>query len=120
MAKQKIHKLLVYGTLRERYGDGKIIPATHVLNGFRMYDAGRFPYIVPDKHGKVMGNVLHITDDQLAGYDSYEGAPSFYSREVVKAVPIDKDKEEEVFVYVGNSVKQMGGREINSGDWSAR
>lgn len=111
-------KLLVYGTLRRRNTDGKIVPATHVLPGYEMFNTGRFPYIVPKVGSNVVGNLLDVTQHDLEQYDVYEGAPSFYERVKVKVVPLEGGASVWCEVYVGGTVAEIGGEAIPSGDWA--
>lgn len=105
-------KLFVYGTLR----NGE--PATHYLMGYGLYDYGKFPYITTQgsEDNYVMGNVIDVTDEELARMDTYESIKTgLFVRERVYAY--EKGPEPAPFTcyaYVGGSVVP---RRIGTGDW---
>lgn len=107
-----LHKVFVYGTLRPTE-----VP-THTLYDYAMYDCGKFPYIVPNDHYIVVGEVITVTDAQLKQLDKYENVQSgLFVRETATVYPIDGSDGEIVFVYVaGNIVPPI----INSGDWFSK
>lgn len=110
----------VYGTLRPHEGWGKngrnYVAATHRLPGWVMFDTGPFPYIVPGD-GEVHGNLLPVDEEIMKGYDRYEGAPSFYSREIVNVLDV-KGEKVQAYVYMGKDVASRGGTQLHSGDWT--
>lgn len=115
----KKHKVFVYGTLRPRG-----VAATHVLDGYRMHDYGKFPYIILDENDcrEVLGNVIEVTDRQLQGLDHIEGVERGLFKRIVEFVyPINSaftcEDEVEVFVYVADNIVPPV---ISSGDWHNR
>lgn len=118
--KKEKHKLFTYGTLRERGPSGVLLPATHVLWGYAMYNYyNKFPYI--EKAGSrdyVVGNIIEVDDDDLAKLDVYEGVPNnLYSRISTAVESIDVDvsqKDEEVWVYVADEISLK----VKQGDWA--
>ena len=83
------------------------------LNGFRMYNAGWFPAVVPGEPGEsVLIEVMDIgdADDTIRALDRYEGVPFLYRREIV-TTPVG-----EAFIYLFNGETENMSR-IESGDW---
>lgn len=108
MSKKKLHKVFVYGTLRE--GN----PATHSLQDYKLWSLGRFPCITQETGEVVRGNIIKVDDDMLEKLDRYERVDiGLYTRETVY-VSGDNGSDVEAFVYVaGNCFPQP----IESGDW---
>lgn len=108
--------MFLYGTLRPLGAQ-----ATHTLSGYRLYDLGRFPCIIPSEGGEVHGNLTEVDDALLADFDRVEGvARSFYTRETVSVKSMENGNTiEGVFVYVAGNVLQhdVTLTEIPSGDW---
>ena len=116
-----MNKLFVYGTLRPSK------TATHVLIKHAMYNYfNRFPYIVPiEGHGRVVGELIEVSDDDLVALDHYEGVErGLYTRETVKVLEMGDPKKaqnwktEQAFVYVATN--QLHPSTIKSGDWFSR
>lgn len=106
-----MNKVFAYGTLRTK---GK--KATHYLEGYAMYNAGPFPYIVKDSEYTVDGEIIEVTDEELAQLDRYENIKSgLYTRESVTAFDtVNANGDIECFVYVaGNTLPRI----IPNGDW---
>lgn len=107
-------KLFVYGTLRAKK------ESTHYLDGYVMYNAGPYPYILPapnsDPNWSVEGNLVDVDDDEWATLDRYEGVDrGLYTREKITVQSFDSDHPaEEVWVYVGGD---QWPRIKVSGDW---
>lgn len=112
------HKLFVYGTLRPKDKSGTIVPPSHHLHGYAMYDYGRFPFIIHTGNNAdlVQGNLLTVSNRELKELDLYENVASgLYSREIVEVLGIHTIETIKAFVYVGNS--QLVPARIKSGDW---
>lgn len=112
-----MHKVFVYGTLRQTKR------ATHFIRDYALYDLGSFPCIIPKKGAVVRGNVLSIDSRTLREFDYVEGvARGFYTREVVDAVNLPNFKGMDhngCFVYVAGNVLEYDVSPviIPSGDW---
>jgi len=78
----------------------------------------KFPYVVLDGKGRVLGKVFDVDDKTLNTYDEIEGVGhSWYARKNVEAI-LDDGKTQKVWVYCFGSVR--GGRPISNGqfeDW---
>ena len=120
------HKVFVYGTLR----DGA--KATHVLKGFRMFlvqgrKGFQFPFVQQtDGVGnddepwyQVYGNIVELTDEELAQADQYENIQSgLYVRELHHVYVIGSRKGIKAWVYVGGP--GLVYQPIDNGDWFNR
>lgn len=117
-----MHKVFVYGTLRDIASGGKQPDATHLLSGYQMYDYGAFPYIVKDGGAAVVGNVIEVDDAQLEDLDRYENiANGLYTRETVEVWArslLSEPPPEKCFVYVATS--NLHPQKVASGDWFKR
>lgn len=117
MPRLKAHPVFVYGTLRKNQ------ESTHVLNGYRLYDLGRFPCIIAEEGHRVLGNVILVSDDELRQLDRVEGtAHGFYTRETVKVDNLSGNKGKNYsacYVYVAGNVLdyERPKSPIDSGDW---
>lgn len=109
-----LNAVFVYGTLRP----SKV--STHVLHAHKMYDYGKFPYLVAHVGAAtVKGNIIHVTDKQLKQLDKYEGVDrGLYSRETVTVYDSATTKPEKCFVYVATD--RLHPKRISSGDWFKR
>lgn len=98
--------IFVYGTLLkgQRNYAHYLAPdepcASAVLNGYRMFDIGSFPGIVPGK-GNVKGEIYRINAQQLAAINRLEGEGDLYIKTPVK-VMIDDETYLSVNAYVYN------------------
>ena len=110
------HFVFVYGTLRPPDKE-----ATHHLPGFDMFDAGKFPYIVPSQSGfpSVYGNLLEVNRAELAYLDRIEGVDhGLYLRNEVYVHDIDSGIVCKAWAYVGGPL--LLPKPIPSGDWTKR
>lgn len=106
-------KIFAYGTLRNSR------TATHQVNGFDLYSYGKFPYVVGDTTGTVLGNLLEIDEKKLPAYDLYENvAGGLYTRELVTVYEIETGATSEAYIYVATSL--IHPPLIPSGDWFNR
>ena len=106
-----MHKILVYGTLREM--DGR--PTTTVKG--RLYCLGWYPGIILDEDGDdVVCEELEATDEQLKYYDDYEG---YYEDSPDKSLYIRRTLPCGRMIYEYN--KQVSELDrIHSGDWAKK
>lgn len=113
------NKVFAYGTLRDRRKQ-----ATHSLPGYRMFNYGKFPFILPAESSCVYGSILTIDDNTLATLDYIENVRSrLYKRVQEKVVSLTKDKETRVWVYVPDLILSGDDTDypiIKSGDWLKR
>jgi len=114
-----MNKLFTYGTLRQGTA------ATHYLSGYKLFNYyDKFPYIqrTGDSHDFVKGNVVELTDKELAECDRYENiAKGLYTREQVEVYALGERNgdvaAESTQVYVALDIAPQP---IASGDWYAR
>lgn len=115
------HKVFVYGTLRNSHA------ATHRLEGYNLYkfEGGTFPFpsVRRAQEGQatgVLGNLLTVSDAELAELDLYEGIEAgLYTRETVRVQEIGiAGSNIEAYVYVGTDL--IFPPQIQSGDWASR
>lgn len=119
-----MHKLFVYGTLRQEAED----PTLYYAPGTALFNLGRFPAAAESRYFGVVGQIMEVDDDRLAMFDRYEGVEAgFYTRE--KTICLRKDGEPgsvEAWIYMaGDDIiryieekRRRGYRlRIQSGDW---
>lgn len=111
---RKTHKVFVYGTLRP---EG--VAPTHELYDYTMYNYHeRFPYLVAEESGTVVGVVVEVTDKELREMDRYENVKSgLFKRMEVVVQSIKTGEDVEAFVYVAGNIHPPT---IPSGDWFRR
>ena len=114
-------KLFVYGLLREgqQYGhvlDGCPRTGPFALNGFALYDLGRYPGAVHGP-GTIIGDLCDVGSESVYSIlDEIEGVhsqPPLYTRERVEV------NGEPAWIYVYDRPVEDAPR-IRSGDWLAR
>ena len=108
--------LIVYGTLRQGFGNHKYYLAgkqykEDILTGFKMYSLGAFPFVAPtgNSEDKVTVEIYDIDEETMRRTDVLEGYPSFYNRKLVHTA-----SGQEGWVYFQ---KTKGTEPIASGDW---
>ena len=117
------NNVAVYGTLRAGCGNHHILEGLtfkrDVIQGFKMYDLGGFPYVVHtgDHDDSIAVEVYEVPDydtarrlDALEGYHHTQGFTGFYNRIKVRTA-----LGTEVYLYV--FPQHEGEDEIESGDW---
>lgn len=116
-----MHKVFVYGTLRE---DKSKKAPPFMLLGYKMfeYPGGNFPFPYITKTGdvadKVYGEVLKVDGEQLKQLDYYEGVDrGMYTRDTVSLLQLGSSEEVEAFVYAEASLHP---KEVKSGNWFRR
>jgi gamma-glutamylcyclotransferase (GGCT)/AIG2-like uncharacterized protein YtfP len=112
-----MHNVFVYGTLRPQDTE-----ATHILYDYDMFNYyDKFPYIMEafgNDDSLIYGNVLRVTDAQLARLDKIEGVDrGLYVREEVEVKDIITKETMTAFVYVGGNIVPSF---IPCGDWFER
>lgn len=111
-----MNKVFVYGTLRAKGKD-----ATHYLDGYTMYNAGPYPYLLENKDydcpNQVRGEVKEVSDLELAHMDIYEGVDKgLYDRVEVPVFDMENNELDFVWLYVGKAFPKI----VQSGDWFNR
>lgn len=113
-----MNKVLVYGTLREGFGNYNVYlrpqkPIEIVKVRARMFDVGYYPYILlGGSLREVICECYDITDQDLERLDRLEGHPFLYTRQVITVNNIEYN------IYVGNRIAAFGNhKQIFSGDW---
>ena len=114
-------RVFVYGTLRggdvrSHHLDGAEYLGTHAVEGYRLFDLGPYPAVVPGE-GRVVGEVYELaTATHLQLLDEVEGlhqAPPLYRREEIEVAGGT------AWIYVYARPLAPGARRIESGDWFA-
>lgn len=128
-----LKNVFVYGTLRrDLYPHNDRKPGI-VMGGLLgtisgiMFNVGAFPGVIPayNDGGKVTGQVISYADHSdedftaiLNGLDVYEGVPSLYIRDEVKAT-LEGGTEVQAHVYYFADPDRLSDRSIvPTGDWS--
>lgn len=126
------HLIAVYGSLRQGFGNHRIIQAypmvaTGKVEPYSMYDIamGGFPAIVqtarPDQLDEVEVEVYEVDDEGLASVDRLEGHPNFYERHREYVKIRDGASNEDAlcaWLYVQSPHQVNGAAYIPSGDWA--
>ncbi|HEX2855471.1 MAG TPA: gamma-glutamylcyclotransferase family protein [Opitutaceae bacterium] len=112
--------MFVYGTLKRggsnhHYLAGqKFIGEARTAPGFRLYDLGGYPGMIPrpdDREG-VTGEVWSVDADALKHLDGLEGLEEgLYRRAVISLLPPFAKQRIEAYLYAQNAI---GRREIGS------
>ncbi len=123
-----MHKLFVYGTLKEGYGNhhyikgSKQLSKTASVEGYGMHRLGGFPGAVADQNSEIYGEVYEIDDATLKDCDGLEGyrpdKPDYglYNRIVVDALVVDDVESHRCFMYTYNG--SIAGRpKVEGGKW---
>lgn len=87
-------KVFVYGTLKQGYGNhrvmemsgGRFLYRAMTEIEFDLISLGGFPGMIPGEH-RVLGEVYEV--DRIGPLDSLEGHPSFYRRTPITVSPLD-------------------------------
>lgn len=105
--------VFVYGTLRKH----ALLPDLYYLPNHTMYNAGHFPYILPEGDGKVYGQLIRDADEiAMADMDRYESVDTgLYYRTTATVYNVETNEPLEVEVYIG---KYIHPSIIESGDWN--
>lgn len=110
-----MHKVAVYGSLRQRMGNHRLLTTskylgTTVVDGWDLYDLGAFPAITPGELPLTV-EVYEVDDVVFASLDRLEGYPSFYDRKLISTEYGD------AWVYYFHSAPNAP--QVPSGDWVA-
>ncbi len=109
--------LAVYGTLKRNEPNHLVIMDSaeylgqETISGWRMYDLGAFPAVVPslDQEDSVLVEVYQV--DDLRGTDRLEGYPHLYDR---IQVPTQKG---DAWLYYMHTPPKLARSRITSGIW---
>lgn len=122
--KAKNIRVVVYGTLKQGYGNHVLLRNAEYVGRVRLYGKytmldGMFPIVLNDKIGTASGAVhgeLYVVDeDTLRALDHLEGHPNFYKR---IRVPVEGHKPAWLYVMPADSrFAEEGERVIPSGAW---
>ncbi len=109
----KEHRLLVYGTLREGGAANHLLKGCILLHrninlpGYKMYNAGVYPYIFPaDANTNIICDLYAVSETVLKVLDDFEGEE--YQRQI--------DNTHNAFIYVTQSLLHHL-EEVPNGDW---
>ena len=91
-----MRKVFVYGILKRGVEESKA-----KVHGFRMVDMGWFPAAIPHEDGTIHGELLEVTDDEVASFDRTEGHPNFYVRTDVEVEGQDGTKFDAEMYVIG-------------------
>lgn len=106
-------KLFVYGTLK---GQALRSGGKRATIKGKLYDLGPFPAVMLDGDHTIHGVAFDVTDEQMAGFDRYEGVPHLYTRE--KTTADISGTSEEVYVYqFASDPSDRGARLLSGGEW---
>ena len=115
-------KLFVYGTLKRGFRLHSFLKKARylgeaTLSGFKMYDLGWYPAIVPGK-GCVQGELYEVDWKTLLLIDEVEEEGEEYRRELLE-VELEDGRRLEAFVYVylGDVSERL---EVKSGRWEKK
>jgi gamma-glutamylcyclotransferase (GGCT)/AIG2-like uncharacterized protein YtfP len=115
------HRMFVYGTLRvgepnhRRLAGAEVVGPARTALGFRLYHLGAFPGMVAIGTGRVVGELVLVTDAIRARVDELEGHPRFYQR---TAIRLDDDTVAEAYLLPRTAV--VGRPILRAGDWRRR
>ena len=95
-----LHKLFVYGSLKQGFGNHDFLESSKYLGtydtsdaNYRMISMGSYPGVVEldgqDEHCYILGELYEVDDDTLARVDRLEGNGSFYTRKIVELSETD-------------------------------
>lgn len=118
-------KVFVYCSLMKNcynhdyYLQGKEFLGQGVLTGYALYELGSYPGIIPDREGKVRGEVYAIDSRTLARLDALEGNGSLYMRETSAVMLGDEKVMAEIYVWNGQ-VDQSARIYFTDQPWGAK
>lgn len=100
--------LFVYGTLKRggvnhgQLAGEKFVAPAQARPGYRLYDVGGFPGLVPDPAAtfSLAGELWEVSDTALARLDAFEGVPEgLYRREPLPLAPPFEHRRAEGYIY---------------------
>jgi gamma-glutamylcyclotransferase (GGCT)/AIG2-like uncharacterized protein YtfP len=119
----------VYGTLRPNCGNDRLwdgianLGSVGVVEGYKMVTgmSMSFPYALPAPHSRIVVELLYPVEGYSRvlrdRFDTLEGYPNFYGRDVVKVHTVWGDCE--AWLYVPRSSVCLGDIvDVPSGDWT--
>lgn len=109
--------IFVYGTLmkgqynHDSYLDNAEFMGNAELSNYEMYDLGSYPGIVAG-YGNVVGEVYHVSADELKKIDLLEGEGLLYDRKLINPIIGDERIYACVYIYKGKveGCKKISGR----------
>ena len=95
----------VYGTLMtgqcaDNRLEGAVFAGPARLDGYALYDLGRYPGIVAQPGGTVWGELWYTDDQTVEQMDLYEEEGSLYRRSPVRVLCGGTLREAEAYVYL--------------------
>tara|TARA_R110002020_G_scaffold210652_3_gene416794 strand:+ start:3754 stop:4110 length:357 start_codon:yes stop_codon:yes gene_type:complete len=107
----KKNNLAVYGTLRTGLGQKGFIKGYKLV---RVKNA-HFPAILKGD-GKVIVEVMRVSDDELKSIDRYEDVHNGLYKRVIVPVTLFKNKRTfNAYIYEGGNIQEY--EELSGGDW---
>jgi len=113
-------KIAVYGTLREGFGNHRIIQDQDLLSKevvtipFRMISLGGFPGLVPsDTMNEITIEVYSVDDSSYRSVEILEGYPSFYQKAIIPTSHGDA----EAYVLLHERYQSSSRNVVEGGDW---
>ena len=119
--KKKLHKVFVYGTLRDGHEPTHSLRQSALLQlvDGRKFDFPMLQVVDFDLPFQVVGNVLEVDNDSLKDLDAYENVKSgLYKRVMLPIGQLGRDDQEDMWVYVAGPALERP--IISSGDWFNR
>lgn len=128
MSKNLKHRVLVYGTLKNGYGNnrvmfrdgGKAEFVSRAITREKLYVAdGGFPMATrhlppgakPDVAGQLVGEVWAMNDIAFANCDKLEGHPNFYTRQKIRA-SLDNGGNSSIWIYLIENPRGIYGERL--------
>lgn len=112
-----MHKVFVYGTLKNGHGNHRLLETARqlhddaVITGM-MVSLGGFPCVTTHGDNQIHGEIYEVDDATLLRLDQLEGHPTFYCREIVHS------NHGPVWVYLIQDEGYYAGRNIiHDGVW---
>lgn len=109
-----------YGTLREGYGNNRLIPeGSHIGKGktlerYTMTSSG-IPFVSKTPTTQIVVDVYSIDEDTLKRLDRLEGHPDWYEREIIPIV-MDDSTVLNAWLYFNNDYEHLP--VVITGDYS--
>jgi gamma-glutamylaminecyclotransferase len=111
--------LFVYGTLKRggmnhaQLASEKFIATAQTQPGYRLYDVGSFPGLVPDATAQhsIAGELWEVSDAGLARLDCFEGvAENLFTREAIPLAPPFDHRAAQGYIYARSvaGLKDLG------------
>ncbi|MDE2097325.1 MAG: gamma-glutamylcyclotransferase [Patescibacteria group bacterium] len=122
--KDGIHRMFVYGTLRQGESNHSLLKDQELVgysraNGYVMVSLGAFPGAIKVVNGGwcIYGEIYNVKDEVLPHVDGLEGYPGFYTREEVDVEPYGKCW---IYTLPAEEYLKDGSKFIPGGRWKGR